>query len=203
MIDPRTVENVMDCDDILWPYVLRIAEKLGIDITTWTEFYAPRNRHWPPELVDRVNELLLDPALYRNIQFDKGIKDILRTEELGVTVKINSNSPTQEILEIKKEQLYAAIPKLKPENLQLNLVGLNVPSEKPMSDNTLIFTDDNPYHILSSRAKINVVRNWPWNTSERARRMLASRRRVVHLPDLESINRFMFYRTKVYLQSGF
>jgi len=202
MIDPQSVENVFDCDDILWPYVARLAARLGINLESWTEFYAPNNRHWPPELVERVNDLLLDPTLYRNIQFDKGIKEILRPEELGVRMKINSNCPSQEIIELKKEQLYTAIPKLKPENLQFNLIELNVPGAKPMSEKTLIFVDDNPYHIAKSKAKINVTRNWPWNTSESAQNMLNSKRRVVRFSNLEGINSFVFYRTKLYLQSG-
>lgn len=203
MVNPREmpVDIVLDCDDILWPFVGRIVQELGVDVSIWTEFYATRNSHWSPELIARANELLMDSDVYRDIQFDTGIKDILRPEELGARVLINSNSPSAEVNELKTEQLLAAVPGLKPENLQFNIIEVNSVSNKTLGPQTLIFIDDNPYHIAASTAPINVMRRWPWNTSNSAKQVLASKRRVIMFDSLSDINRFIYYRTKIFLRN--
>lgn len=192
----------MDYDDIFWPFVGRVAQRLGIDLASWTEFYAPMNQHWPAGLLERANELLADPEIYRDIVFDPGIKDILRPQELGARILINSNSPSKEIIELKKEQLMAAVPGLKPENLRFNLIKLNTVSEKTLSPQTLIFVDDNPYHVLASTAPITIMRQWPWNMSASAKRLLAKKQRVVRLDSLDKINKFIYHRAKILLRSG-
>lgn len=192
-------EVAYDCDDVLWPYVLRVAEHVGIDINTWTEFLIPNNAHWPAESQKRANEIMLDPQLFREIKFDRGIKDILRPQEFGVRVKINSDSISEEIIELKKEQLYAAIPRLKPENLRMNLITLNQAKGKTLGANTLIFADDSPFNIAASTAEINVMRAWPWNVSPNARRMVAKQRCVKWFDSLEEINCFVYYQVKKFL----
>lgn len=203
MIDPKEVEIVYDYDDILWPCVERITRRLGIDIKIWTDFYASNNQHWPERLIDRANEIMQDPSLFREIEFDDGIEDILLPEELGVSVKINSHSLSLEISELKKEALLNALPKFKPENLQFNQIILNQHTDKQVSANTLVFVDDNPYHILDSVARTNIMRLWPWNTSSAAKQLLRNKRGVHILPDLKTITRYVYLRTKIFLKHGY
>lgn len=201
-IEDRPIEIVLDCDDILWPMVERLTKRLGIELEYWTNFYLSDNLHLSPEVSAKAKELLAGAELFRDIKFDKGIKDILRPQELGAKVIINSHSTSREALELKKEQLFAAVPKLKPEQLDFMLIEVNTFSKKKLNPQTFILSDDNPLQIANSTAALNVMRKWPWNKSNSAKAILQGKRRVVSLPNLEAINRYVYYRTKALLRSG-
>ena len=201
MIDPKTLEIVYDVDDVLWSYVGALSRAGGVTLEMWEDYYAPNNP-WPEETISLVNQALADEEVYRDIEFFPGVADILRPEkELGVKVRINSNCITQKVANLKRVQLKAAIPDLHDDAMTFNFNTINVVCDKKLSPNTFIFVDDNPYHIIKSSAPINIVPKWPWNTSERACRMLAQAN-YTQLDDLTKINQFIFDRIKQYLEIG-
>lgn len=201
MIDPKTLEIVYDVDDVLWSYVGALSRAGGVTLEMWEDYYAPNNP-WPEETISLVNQALADEEVYRDIEFFPGVADILRPEkELGVKVRINSNCITQKVADLKRVQLKAAIPDLQDDAMTFNFNTINVVCDKKLSPNTFIFVDDNPYHIIKSSAPINIVPKWPWNTSERACRMLAQAN-YTQLDDLTKINQFIFDRIKQYLEIG-
>lgn len=68
------------------------------------------NTNFSPELVQRACDLLVDESLYYDMEFYDGTEDILRPwYDLGVKVNFNSNSPTQAMIDLKREQLKAAV----------------------------------------------------------------------------------------------
>ena len=201
MIDPKTVEIVYDVDDVLWPYVVALAKAGGIALEEWKDYYASNNS-WPAKTLELVNQALLDEGIFQNIEFFPGVSDILRPEkELGVKVKINSNCLTQKIANLKYIQLKTAIPGLKDEAMTFNFNTLNVVCDKKLSPNTFIFVDDNPYHLIKSTAAVNIMPKWPWNTSNKARELLAQTN-YIQLDSLSEINQFIFDRVKQYLETG-
>lgn len=188
-------------DDTLHPYVPRIAEKCGVDIQTWRHFYVPDN-DWPDEVKYRLNQEFLNPAYFRDIKYFEGIEDLLRPHtELGVSIGINTNALTEEITANKYDSLLGTIPGLTEEMITVNHNQLNKVCDKELPPGTYIFVDDSPYHIVKSTAKLNLLPNWPWNTSDPARAMLRPVPRYVYLRDLNDINSFIYWHLKCYLSS--
>lgn len=202
MIDPKDVEIVYDVDDVLWSYVGVLSRAGGVDIEMWEDYYAPNNP-WSKESIARVNQALSDEEIYRNMVFFDGVADILRPEkELGVKVKFNSNCITQKVADLKRTQLKSVIPGLQDEAMTFNFNTINVVCDKKLSANTFIFVDDNPYHIVKSSAPVNIMPSWPWNTSDRACRMLAKMDNYIRIDNLRAINQFVYDRVKRYLDTG-
>lgn len=201
MIDPSTVEIVYDIDDTVWAYVVALSKAAGVELEMWDDFYAPNN-HWPQEVIERVNVQLHNENLFRNIVFFDGIEDILRPErELGVKVTFDSNCITKTVEDLKRAQLKAAAPDIRDDSIKFNTNTINQICDKKLSPNTFIFVDDNPYHIQKSTAMINLMLRWPWNTSASAQKVMGDIHRI-QLNSLAEINKFVFHRTKRYLETG-
>lgn len=196
------VRITYDVDDVCWDFVGRLCERLGIQYCNWTSFYVSENTNFSPELVQRACDLLVDESLYYDMEFYDGIEDILRPwYDLGVKVNFNSNSPTQAMIDLKREQLKAAVPGLRDEDMTFNLIIPNQPSFKTLGDHTIVFVDDTPYHMLGSTARFNIMPKCPWNTSPEGLRIL-SNRSVTKLDNLRQINEFVYQRIKFYLEFG-
>lgn len=201
MIDLKNIEIVYDVDDVLWAFVDVLAKAGGVAIETWEDYYAPNNP-WSETQIARVNQALVDEGIFQNMRFFPGVADILRPEkEFGVKVKINSNCITPKEAELKRRQLKAAIPGLQDDAMTFNYNTINVVHDKKLSPNTFIFVDDNPYHIVKSNARINIMPKWPWNTSDRACKML-ERANYTRIDDLQKINQFVYERVKNFLETG-
>jgi len=198
-VNPETVYIVYDVDDTLWDFVGKLCGKLSIDYNSWKNFYVTSN-NWDPQLIEKVCYYLTDDSLFEDIEFYGGIADILRPAlDLGVNVELNSNAPTTGMIDLKREQLKAAVPGLKDENMTFNLIIPNQPSVKTLPDNTAIFVDDNPYHIAGSTARFDVMPKCPWNTSKDGLTVLGNRP-VTKLDNLQQINDFVYRRVKFYLE---
>lgn len=200
-VDPTMFYVIYDMDDILHPYAEAIAQNCGVELSTWQHFYAPDNG-WPDDVVARVNQEFYNPKYFRDIKFFPGIKDILRPhQELGINVGINTNGITDEIEALKREVLMAAVPKLTDEMIVVNRNLLNQVCDKTLPPRTLIYVEDNPHHVIKSTAELNLIRTWPWNTSEAARQILKPVRRYVYQDDLQEINSFIYWHIKRYLET--
>lgn len=175
--------------------------RAGISLQDWREFFIPDN-DFPPEVAQRMEDLLYAEDLYDNIEFFDGIEDILRPEfELGIKVRIVGNITSKGEFAKKSEQLLARVPGMKEENLDFRLVPLHHKEPKILPKGTLIFADDLPFYVANSTAKLNVLLKYPYNTSAKAQAMMSGVR-YKYFDTLKEANQFIYDRTLQYLQTG-
>lgn len=186
---------VYDVDDILWSLMDRVTEHLGIDYNRATYLFSVRDN---PKLTPEEKRAIIDdfanPKMFENIQFYPGAEDILKVEQMGAHVRINSNAFNAEIGRLKTEQLLAHIPDLTPEHIQMNIINPKDTHKKEMNPDTVIFIDDSEHNILLSPAVINVMPTdrpmWCTN-SEAIHRLCAAHKSIAWRADLRDINRFV------------
>lgn len=186
---------VYDVDDILWPLMERVTKRLGIDYERATYLFSI---HDNPKLTPAERRAILEsfanPAIFEDIEFYPGIEDILKVEQLGARVMINSNAFNADIAHLKTEQLLAKVPGLTPENIQMNIIHIADNHKKRMNPDTVIFIDDSEHNIMLSPAVVNVMPvNRPlWCTNHEAiQRLSAARKTIRWCTDLYDINRFV------------
>ncbi len=149
---------VYDYDDLLWPLMKRVCARLGINHRRATQVFRIYDNH----LLTRAEQEAIiaafaEPSFFQDIQFYPGIEDITRVVELGAKLEINSNSFNQPIADLKTEQLLAAVPNLRPEQIRMNIINHSTSDRKPLQPQTTIFYDDGPHNILLSEAILNGV----------------------------------------------
>lgn len=184
---------VYDADDVLWPLIHVVARRLRIDIKRASAIFSIRDN---PKLSTKEQQAIIsafaDPSYFQNIEFYPGTAEILRPRELGAKVSINSNSFNQQIADLKREQLLAAIPGLQPEDLRMNIIDYGGTHHKKFAPDTTILVDDSPHNIALSPAIVNYMPmtvRWAWSPT--ALDMVAQKP-VIWKPDLIAINQHVY-----------
>lgn len=168
---------VYDVDDILHPLEYRIADDLGIDINRFLYTFSVRHN---PQLTiqeqDAIIEAFANSKYFQDIEFIDGVERILEPEKYGARVEINTNAFSEEIGRLKREQLLAAVPGLKPEQIKISVIHYGKSHNKVIDPKTTIFVDDSPFNVGLSAALINVMPIWmPWSYSKEALEQLSSK----------------------------
>lgn len=182
---------IYDMDCILWPFECKLAATMGVDLGQWTHYYAFGNPNFTPEQQAIAARCFRDPEFYRDIEFFPGVGNILQVEKLGAKVRIQTNSMTQEISDLKPAQLMRAIPGLRSEQIICTTTDSVQDVPKKISERTLILIDDNPHTIADSPAQVNVTRRIPWNTSREGVRLMTGKK-VIWRNTLEEINDYVY-----------
>ena len=113
-----------DVDDTLWSINPCIAQKMGIDNELLDEFRTRENTHLTLEQIETVIKSYQDEYFYQTAPFFNEVERILDLEdELGVKVRIVSNSFSEEIAEIKKRRLLNQISGLTEDHLFLHVTS--------------------------------------------------------------------------------
>ena len=156
---------VFDVDDILWGLNKIATDKANIDYNKIVVYSAKENYLLTEDERRRLLEVYSDPDTFRYINWYDGVEDIIRLEQKGAEVYINSNSFNIEISELKRKQLKSILD-LPDDRLILNV--LTDCKKKEIGDGVWCFVDDSPHNIASSTAVYNIAVKTPWNTSEHA-----------------------------------
>ncbi len=164
-----------DVDDTLWPLTRRVSQDLKIPFERFQEFKIIENKQM--SLVERlaVNEAFRDPRTFLDMNFYDGVEDLLQLEEYGADVRIKTNSLSPEVIKVKQPQILDAIHGLRPEAVEFGLVNEHTAIHKETPPDILIFADDSPYYVQSSLAKYNILPRMPYNQTEKASKMMASK----------------------------
>lgn len=156
---------VFDVDDILWGLNKIATDKANIDYNKIVVYSAKENYLLTEDERRRLLEVYSDPDTFRYINWYDGVEDIIRLEQKGAEVYINSNSFNIEISELKRKQLKSILD-LPDDRLILNV--LTDCKKKEIGDGVWCFVDDSPHNIASSTAVYNIAVKTPWNTSKHA-----------------------------------
>ena len=156
---------VFDVDDILWGLNKIATDKANIDYNKIVVYSAKENYLLTEDERKRLLEVYSDPDTFRYINWYDGVEDIIKLQQKGAEVYINSNSFNIEISELKRKQLKSILD-LPDDRLILNV--LTDCKKKEIGDGVWCFVDDSPHNIASSTAVYNIAVKTPWNTSKHA-----------------------------------
>lgn len=192
---------VFDVDDVLWPLIHRVAKRGGLNPAKCTAIFKIRDNHLLTKAEqDYIIESFADAKVFENIPFYPGVANILRPQELGAIVRINSNSFSEEIAALKTEQLLAAVPGLKLEQIQMNITDHDGAHRKPLAPETTILVEDSPSNVRLSPALLNVMpSNLAWTHCANAVQTMAGKR-VAWRPNLLQINALLYQLTAVIMK---
>lgn len=184
---------VYDIDDVTWLLEKAIADDLGIDLDRFLSTFSVRdNAALTSEEREKIIAAFGNAKYFENIQFMPGVENVLAPEELGAKVMFNSNAFSERIGELKKEQILAAVPGLKPEQVQINIISYGTTHKKELNPATTILVDDSPFNIALSPALINVMPAWmPWSYSSEALTQMVDKP-VAWRDTLDEINDFVY-----------
>lgn len=158
------ITATFDVDDVLWPQFATSAHTVGVDMLKMHTFSVRDNRYYSAEEKSKLFESFRSSRLFQDIQFYPGIEKIATLHKIGVHIKINSKSFTQQICELKRAQLKAVMPFL--EDCDFNLTISNedhATTGKQVDSGIVFFVDDNPHNIVTSAAYYNLLPIKPWN----------------------------------------
>ena len=151
---------VFDLDDTLWSLCRRVASLTGVkynDLVTFSIFDNPL-------LTDDDRARMLDAfnnaETFENIQWYEGVSDIMKLEQYGAEVYINSNCNIKEVADVKRRQLHELLD-IPDERIILNVTSEH--TKKDVGDDVYIFVDDSPHNMLYSNAKHKIMLDCPWN----------------------------------------
>lgn len=156
---------VFDVDDILWGLNKIATDKVNIDYNKIVVYSAKENYLLTEDERKRLLEVYSNPDTFKHINWYDGVEDIIKLEQKGAEVYINSNSFNIEISELKRKQLKSILG-LPDDRLILNV--LTDCKKKEIGDGVWCFVDDSPHNIASSTAVHNIAIKTPWNTSKHA-----------------------------------
>ena len=165
---------VFDVDDTLWGLNANISKKLHIPSEKLTIFSAMDNQNLTMTERKALLNAYADAKSFENIEWYDGIERILQLEKYGVEIHINSNSATNEIIKLKREQLQQVLT-LYDDRLHFNLISMKKATKKELDNDTFILIDDSPHNIALSNAKYNIMPMHPWNTSAEGKKSLCGK----------------------------
>lgn len=195
---------VYDVDDVLWGLLENIALAGGLNPAFCTAVFRIRE-NWLLSRSEQeyIIETFSDAKIFRDIKFYPEAANILRPEELGAKVVINSNSFNAEIGELKINQLLQAIPNLESENIQINILDYQHANHKPLSEKTTILIDDSPYNVATSPALMNLMpENIYWTHNPKSKEIV-QHQPVTWLPNLGAINDFVYTAVGYMMDSSY
>lgn len=161
---------IFDVDDVMHLLEHRIADDLGIDINRFLYTFSIKDN---PKLTIAEKRAIIaafsNSKYFRDIDFLPGVERITEPQEFGALVGVNSNAFSKEIGELKREQLLAVVPNLKPEQIQINIIHYGETHRKDLDPRTTILHDDSPFNVAMSPALLNSMPNWmSWTHSHEA-----------------------------------
>lgn len=184
---------VYDVDDILWGLMPRIAARGRLDPQIcYALFDLSNNEQLSPDERDYIITSFADADIFRDINFYPGIDQLLRPQELGAKVKINSNCYSHDIAELKITQLLRAIPELTSADIQVNVIDHSQTTRKPLDPTTTILIDDSPHNIANSPALLNIMPSYVAWSSHPSAKQQVQHQSVIWQPSLEAINNFVY-----------
>lgn len=190
---------IFDMDSTLWPFNRKLVQAMGLT--------KPMNIYYvigSPELTLEQQKIAMqcfkDPDFYRDIEFYDGIEDLLRPEELGAEVRIETNSMSRAVSDLKPPQLLAAVRGLTPEHIHCHT--LDSPQDKPKSidPRVTVLVEDSPHTVAVSPAQMNVLMRISWNSSAEGVRVMMGKR-VRWFGSLREINDYVYRYLLAYIEN--
>lgn len=179
---------VFDVDDVLWGFNERVSEMTGIPMKALVTYNINKN----PTLTDKERKKIIDcygsSETFKRIEWYDGVLDLLKLENNGYEVYINTNSLTDEIGELKRKQLKSVLA-LSDSRMSFNTISN--PEHKSIDDDVYYFVDDSPHNIEKSNAEVNIVINKPWNTSENGVSIMKGKN-IVRFDTLRQVLDYLF-----------
>lgn len=163
---------VFDIDDTCRPLGRVAAELSGIPYEKIVEFQALKNPALNEDERLRFNEVLHDYKTYEQVEFYPGFERLAELQRYGAEVYFRSNGFSQEINDLKREQILAKLPDFPLDHMQFFTIDDNTTTHKVIGDDTFIAFEDNPYVVEKSLARFNVVPEMPWNITKEAKLMM-------------------------------
>jgi hypothetical protein len=188
-MDIKIKKVVFDIDDILWPLVDTVCDKLKIDINLITDFVIKDCYLLSQKQIDDITNMFKDVNTWNSMDFYKGAKDITKISRYGVEVVVNSNCMSQAIGDSKKAQINKHID-IPEKDVRCNVIQLHTVTKKPLDADTDVLVDDSPYNVAGSPAKLNIIINKPWNTSPKAKKIMQGKN-IVRFNTLVEVNEFL------------
>lgn len=165
-VDLHNLNAVFDGDDVLWPIFGPAAESVGVDPSKLDNFVIQDSPYYSREDQEKLFEAFRDTKLFEQAKFYPGIEKMTILYELGVHIKIDSKSSTDNIVEVKRYRFKTAMPFLRDSDLNLTVSGKATPSSrKQVSRKITFFCDDSPYNVLGSHAAYNLLPRKTWNSN--------------------------------------
>lgn len=195
-----------DYDDIFWSLLETVCRRLSIDFQrAGAVFKIKENPLLTSEEQEAIIAAFADPSFFQDIQFFPGVADITRILDLGAELRINSNAFSAKIGDLKTEQLLAAVPDLRPEQIQMNIIDHSTSDRKPIHPDTFIFHDDSPHNVLRARATINIMPDSPaWSHEPHFVNTIKQdlHRQVIWCSDLPSMNQATYQIVDFVMKEG-
>lgn len=194
-------EIIFDVDDVLWPLVDRVFAKLNIPLEKETDFNFQANPVFTDQEKANIMDGFCNPETFNQMNFYPGLQELLRPEELGAKVFINSNSYNEAIAERKRQQLLHQLPNFPESRLTLNVISGHA-NKKRIRPHAFIFVDDSPYNIALSDALINILPIKPWNDTDAARQQMSESGGMIVEPVLEKLQEIVQKPNQKYIIYG-
>ena len=183
---------VFDVDSTLWDFGAAAEHAIGIDPTVFHRMYNFReNPHLSKQQISGLIRIFEDPHFFEKMIFYPGVSKIMRIEELGVKVAIDSNCMNSAVAEVKRKKLMQQLPGLDPELIFLHDLNGGHDQPKILDPRTLILVEDSPYNVAQSTALLNIFKKVPWNQSAEARRIVQSKP-VVSFDTIDEIYAYIY-----------
>lgn len=181
---------IFDMDDVLWDLNAACIRGTNICLDNIIT-YNPKDN----PILCEADKLILrnayeSPKSFMNIRFHEGLSELVRLEQLGGEIYINSNSLSKEIADLKKQQLMHALA-ISESRLIFNVISSDsteIPKKLP--EDVFCLVDDSPYNIAKSTAKHNIMIRKPWNTSEFGQKIIGYKD-VIYCNSLQECNQII------------
>lgn len=171
-METRPTTIIYDIDDVLWGLNRRVSERLGFNYDDITDFDY-KYTDLDAELIKKIYQAYNDRETFRDMGFYDGVEDLLEVEKLGATVLINSCACSEEVVEQKYYEIQKILPKVNLKHVEIYSPDSKDRHVKTIGPDVLVFVDDNPHNVAKSQAKYTIVPRKPWNSSERAKNIMA------------------------------
>lgn len=147
--------TIFDMDDVMYYLNKKVSRIKGIPEWKFTQFSVFDNPNLTADEKDRVLAAYKETDTYRDIDFIQPVIDLINHvyhEYPEHPTHIISNSSTQDIADVKMEQLIKVLD-LPEDRIHMNVINMNTQSlQKKMPDDMFIFVDDSPHNIVMSKA---------------------------------------------------
>lgn len=164
-VNPYDVSVVFDIDDTIWTQFALAAKAVGVDPAKLDNFVVQNNPYYTNEEKARLFEAFRDVRLFEQAEFYPGIEKMIALHELGIKIRFDSKSFTEEISAVKRRRLKEKLPFLEDSDLRLVVREKDhAATGKNIGPDVTFFVDDNPYNILTSAAVYNLLPQKTWNT---------------------------------------
>lgn len=163
---------VFDVDSTLWDFGAAVERATGIDRAIFYASYNFReNPHLDQRQIANLIRIFEDPEFFSQMTLYSDAPDIMRIEELGVKIAIDSNCMNSEVAKVKRALLPRQIPGLDPKLIFLHDLAGGHDQPKNLHSRALILVEDSPYNVAKSTALFNIFKKIPWNQSEEAKKL--------------------------------